>query len=189
MAMERSMSMYSSYSSCAPTQPFAVAFESKASRDRRMQREAEQEADEARARMVARASTCRLIAEKMHEQNEKMIAGLRSVSANQPKTRPEKVDFVARNIADVGPQRSPISRKEQGKLAYAEVLAAATSQLGISTPRSHPRPPAPPPYDTTGEDLVRAAREEMERSAQVSAYEKQTRRPAKAPRRAGYSLK
>lgn len=189
MAMERSTSMYSSYSSCAPTQPFAVAFESKASRDRRRQLEAEQEADEQRARMVARASTCMAIAEKMHEQNEKMIAGLRSVSANQPKTKPEKIDFVARNIADVGPQRSPISRHDQAKLTHAEVLAAATSHLGISTPRSKSPPPAPPPYDTTGEDLVRAAREEMERSAQLSAYEKQTRRPAKGPRRGGYGVR
>lgn len=182
------MSMYSSYASCAPTQPFSVAFESKASRDRRKQLEAEQEADEIRARMVARASTCRAIAEKMHEQNEKMIAGLRSVSANQPKTRPEKVDFVARNIADVGPSRPSINRRDQAKLAHAEALAAASRHLGIP---DQPKPRAPPPaaVDTTGEDLVRAAREEMERSAQVSAYEKQTRRPARGPRRGGYTLR
>ena len=183
MAMEPmgSMSSYRSFSSSGVSP--SGRHESKAAREKRLALEAQQEEEEARRSLVARASTMAKIADIMSEQNEKMLAGLRANSTPTQRTGPaEKVDFVARNIADVDPGRSTISRKEQEKLAHAQVLAAATAHLpSTGASASRPRPRAQAAADPPDEDaILRAAREEIERGAQISAHERESRGPRNA---------
>ena len=116
----------------------------------------------------------------MAEQNEKMLEGLRAVASQREQDRPEKVDFVARNKAAVRPDRSGLGRKEYALIARAEVMAAASAH--IDGGRAPPMPiharkqTTDAPVDSSA-DLVRAAREEVERGLGITALEQQTRRP------------
>ena len=126
---------------------------------------------------------CR-IAELMSSQNELMLSGLRSAAAARPPARAAPVDFVAQNIRDVRADRNPMSKKEQAKLAHAQVLASATAHLpggaacGVPPRRAAAAPAAGVGAGAATDDaLLRAALDEIERGAQVSAYERSTRGP------------
>lgn len=159
--------------------------ESRSARERRITAQRLQEDDEVRQSLVSKASTVCRIAELISSQNELMLAGLRSAAQTPPSA--SRVDFVAQNIRDVGPGRSTMSRQEQAKLAHAQVLASATAHLPGAAARGAPPPRRPAAsqaaaaaaggYDPRDDELVRAAREEMERGAQVSAYERESRGP------------
>lgn len=167
------------YASFSRSMPLGV---SPAQRKRQEEREAiVRQADECQA-LVQRASTITQIASLMVEQNEKMLAGLQAVRTQPPV---EKVDFVARNVASVSAQRSGISRKEQGLIARAEVMAAATRHLNDGAASAAPVVHAPGreahrPVDASDELMARA-REEVMRGYGISAYEAATRRPRKPP--------
>jgi len=142
---------------------------------------AEQEVKERQA-LVRRSAAITAIADLMAEQNEKMVRGLRAVQQQTSSLPSPKIDYVARNINAVGPSRPTIGRKEQALLARAEVMAAATTHLGEGThpPAAVARPPWSYPPRIVADpsvDLVRAAREEMARGYEISAYENLTRRP------------
>jgi len=181
MAMEPvgGMSRYASFSGAAP-----VWASNAGERRRQLEREAILEEREQREALVSKASTVNQIAQLIVDQNEKMIAGLRSTTKPEPS---EPVDYIARNAAAVGPNRGTKSRKEQALLARAEVMAAATRFVGeADAASSRPTPirarqkPAQPPADCS-DDLVRAAREEIERGLDISAFETQTRRRPRLP--------
>ena len=160
--------------------------ESQASRGRRLASQRQEEDDELRRSLVSKASAVCKIAELMSSQNELMLAGLRSAASAQPPPA-SSVDFVAQNIRDVGPGRSTMSRQEQAKLAHAQVLASATAHLpNAATGGAPPRRAAAPAAgagagvaatDPLDDALLRAVREEIERGAQVSAFERETRGP------------
>ena len=123
------------------------------------------------------------IAELMNSQNEAMLAGLRSAASGRPPAA-SRVDFVAQNIKDVGPGRSTMSRQEQAKLAHAQVLASATAHLPSVAARSAPKRAGAPATASaaagataTEDALIKAAREEIERGAQISSFERETRGP------------
>jgi len=140
---------------------------------------------EAQQSLQRRASAITAIAQIMVDQNEKMLAGLRAVAEFTDSEPPAKVDYIARNVASVGPNRPSCSRKEQALLARAEVMAAATSHLGSGgSSASRPTPTRVHSTGTRSEahtdsssELVRAAREEIERGMDITAFETQTRRP------------
>jgi hypothetical protein len=160
---------------------------------RRQQEKAarEKEAHEQEA-LLKRASTVTAIAQLMVDQNEKMVAGLRRKAA--PASSGEAVDFVARNISNVGPHRSTHSRKETALLARAEVMAAATAHLGDAGAGGGAPRPAPAAMHagrsklgqeletSSSAELVRAAAREIERGLDITAFETQTRRPARVAR-------
>ena len=187
MAMEPRGSQYNSSLGSSYSFSTRAPVESKAARERRRQQQAQQDADELQRSLVARSRAMAAIAEKMHEQNQKMLEGLSSLSVQTGRRPKEKIDFVERNIADVGPSRSALSRKEQSKIAMAQTMAAATSHLGGVPDRSRPPPRQPmrrcEPTDTTDDDLVAAVRAELERSGQISDIERQGRRAPQRDRR------
>ena len=91
---------------------------------------------------------------------------------------------MAQNIRDVRADRNPMSKKEQAKLAHAQVLASATAHLpggaarGVPPRRAAAAPAAGVAAGAATDDaLLRAALDEIERGAQVSAYERSTRGP------------
>ena len=174
------MDAYRSYSNSIPGGGFG------STRMRREQQEREEAAreDEERQAFTRRANAVTAVASMMVEQNERMLAGLRaSESLRQPSN--SKVDFVSRNISNVGPARNTIGPREQRLMARAEVMAAATQHLDGDGGRSPP--PQARKCDHSGldatrrstdncADLVRAARAEVERGMSMSAFESQTRR-------------
>ena len=144
---------------------------------------------------MRRAHACTKIADLMVGQNNKMLAGLRAVqAAREGEAPPPKVDFVARNISNVAPQRSLIGRREQALLARAEVMAAASAHLGGGAPHAmqQQRPArglggsqqqlsVGGPMDPSSAELLKAAAAEIERGYDISAIEKFSRRaPPKA---------
>jgi hypothetical protein len=177
MAMERSGSQWgrSTSSNFVSTRDNFVS-----TRELRRQQERQREEDERleREALVQRAQEVSAFAQIMASQNEKMLAGLRAVAQTH---EPIKVDFIARNIADVASSRSPIERSERALFARAEVMAAATAHLGADTASrptrvlSRGRQTATP--SDSSADLVRAAREEMARGYDITAFEAHTRRP------------
>ena len=158
-------------------------YESQAARERRLASERQEEDDNLRRSLVSKASAVCRIAELMSSQNEVMLAGLRSAAAAQPPAGATRVDFVAQNIRDVRADRNTMSKKEQAKLAHAQVLASATAHLPSGAARGAPPRRAAAPVAGAGagaatdDALVRAALEEIQRGAQVSAYERSTRGP------------
>ena len=174
------MNAYSAYANCAPNGLTST----KQQRAQREREEAERDQAEREAH-VRRANAATAVAKVLVEQNERMIAGMRASSMlTQPCSHHEKVDHIARNIASVGPRRSNIGPREQRLMARAEVMAAATQHLEGAAGASHTlarrtKYSASAPADNSA-DLVRAAREEVERGMGISAYESATRRaPAK----------
>ena len=184
MAMEHpgSAHKYASFARSMPT-----AYISPAQLKRQQERAAlELEADEQLA-LVQKASTIRQIASMMVDQNERMLEGLRAVAAQATRDAPEKVDFVARNVAAVGARRSGLGRKEHALIARAEVMAAATQHLdggsgGAPMPIRARRQLTSLPAVDSSADLVQRAREEVERGMGISALEQQTRRPNRGRR-------
>ena len=159
-------------------------YESYAARERRLASERQEADDRLRRSLVSKASAVCRIAELMSSQNELMLSGLRSAAAARPPARAAPVDFVAQNIRDVRADRNPISKKEQAKLAHAQVLASATAHLpggaacGVPPRRAAAAPAAGVGAGAATDDaLLRAALDEIERGAQVSAYERSTRGP------------
>ena len=159
-------------------------YESYAARERRLASERQEADDRLRRSLVSKASAVCRIAELMSSQNELMLSGLRSAAAARPPARAAPVDFVAQNIRDVRADRNPMSRKEQAKLAHAQVLASATAHLpggaacGVPPRRAAAAPAAGVGAGAATDDaLLRAALDEIERGAQVSAYERSTRGP------------
>jgi len=159
-------------------------YESYAARERRLAAERQEADDRLRRSLVSKASAVCRIAELMSSQNELMLSGLRSAAAARPPARAAPVDFVAQNIRDVRADRNPMSKKEQAKLAHAQVLASATAHLpGGASCAMPPRRAAAAPAAGVGagaatdDALLRAALDEIERGAQVSAYERSTRGP------------
>jgi len=185
-AMERSMTEFSGFSSSSPTSSRAGRDQARLRRSQK-QKEQDKEAEERKA-LVARAETMAKIAKNISDQQEKMLHGLETAArfANmgedgEPLTKePQgKTDFIARNRVNVGPDRDRIGRRERAMMAKAEVMASATAHLGGGGAAPAPRRRKPAEVDTTeGDDLVRAAMEEMQRGDQLSAIEAQTRRPA-----------
>ena len=112
--------------------------ESHAARERRLASERQAEDDNLRRSLVSKASAVCRIAELMSSQNEVMLAGLRSAAAAQPPAGATRVDFVAQNIRDVRADRNTMSKKEQAKLAHAQVLASATAHLPSGAARGAP---------------------------------------------------
>ena len=148
--------------------------------------------EETRASLMRRANACTAIAQLMADQNTQMLAGLKAVQAErESEPKPGPVDFVARNMRNVSPNRSLIGRREQALLARSEVMAAATKHLGgapsstAATTSSQPSQAVlqartrsfrgPAAADSSAE-LLRAAREEMERGFELTAFETATRR-------------
>ena len=159
-------------------------YESYAARERRLASERQEADDRLRRSLVSKASAVCRIAELMSSQNELMLSGLRSAAAARPPARAAPVDFVAQNIRDVRADRNPMSKKEQAKLAHAQVLASATAHLpggaacGVPPRRAAAAPAAGVGAGAATDDaLLRAALDEIERGAQVSAYERSTRGP------------
>ena len=159
-------------------------YESYAARERRLAAERQEADDRLRRSLVSKASAVCRIAELMSSQNELMLSGLRSAAAARPPARAAAVDFVAQNIRDVRADRNPMSKKEQAKLAHAQVLASATAHLpggaacGVPPRRAAAAPAAGVAAGAATDDaLLRAALDEIERGAQVSAYERSTRGP------------
>jgi hypothetical protein len=180
-AMEHSATTYKRYAACAPSGMSAAA-------QRKMKEREEIEKDrETRESLVARSRALTELADHMAKQNEEMLAGLRSLS-HMPRVS-EPVDYIARNVANVGPSRSTMDRKQHALLAHAEVMAAATAHLGggpapplqarLQQPiptRARPGAPGSRLRIESEEDLVHAALAEMEHGATLSAFESKTRR-------------
>ena len=163
----------------------------------RQQKEKQQKEEEAATQqsLLRRAEACNAIAKLMVDQNDAMLAGLKAAAAARREIGGRdapKVDFIARNMANVSPSRSGIGRKEQALLARAEVMAAATRFVdgsGTSKPplRSvpvpaalavHARGRAKEPFGVdSSAHLLAAARAEMERGFDISSLEAATRRP------------
>ena len=173
------MSAYRSYATCAPSNVSA------ASQRKMKEREEVEKARQEREALVARSSALTALADHMTKQNEVMIAGLKSLS-RQPAAPSGPVDYIARNVANVGASRT--DRKQQALLAHAEVMAAATAHLGGD--RGGPPPvrlqqPMPTRVRPalsgsrlrieSEDDLVSAALAEMEHGASLSAFESKTR--------------
>ena len=128
--------------------------------------------------LIARANAAAALGHLMAEQNQKMLAGLYASSRQHT----QKVDFIARNMKAVGPNRSLIGPRQARLLAQGEAMAAATAHLGPPTSTHAPRearssPPVAPP--DASDDLMRAAWEEVQRGQQISAFERSSRRPAR----------
>lgn len=188
-AMERSMDEYSGFSTGSPTKSGPARDQARRRRTK-AQQEREREERE-RKSLVAKAEAMAKIAQNMSEQNEKMLAGIEAAARfsnmgmdGEPLSKPtEKVDFVARNRVNVGPDRDMIGRRERAMLAKAEIMSAATEHLGgtapgaASVPPSRRRRPVEKKPDESDE-LIRAAMEEMQRGDQLTAIETATRRPA-----------
>ena len=156
-------------------------YESYAARERRLAAERQEADDRLRRSLVSKASAVCRIAELMSSQNELMLSGLRSAAAARPPARAAPVDFVAQNIRDVRADRNPMSKKEQAKLAHAQVLASATAHLpggaACGVPPRRAAAAGVAAGAATDDALLRAALDEIERGAQVSAYERSTRGP------------
>jgi hypothetical protein len=187
-AMEHSMSKY---------RGFANATVLSTAQQRKLKEREEIEAPhETQQGLVRRSNALQALAEHMAQQNEKMLEGLRALSStNQPPRG--KVDYIARNVANVGAARPTLGRKEQALMARAEVMAAATAHLGgtptiTASAHAPPQPPQPPSFRAgfagsrlrpeTEQDLVAAALAEIQHGQQMSAFESKTRRapPKKA---------
>lgn len=158
--------------------------ESHAARERRLASERQEEDDHLRRSLVSKASAVCRIAELMNSQNELMLSGLRSAAAAQPPASATRVDFVAQNIRDVRAGRNTMSKKEQARLAHAQVLASATAHLPSGAARGAPPRRAAAHAAGAGagapaddDALLRAALDEIQRGAEVSAYERSTRGP------------
>ena len=188
MAMEPlgGMSKYKEFSRSSPTFGMTAAQKKRQAEQRAIQQDAEMCES-----LTRRGSTLVQIANVMVEQNEQMLAGLRAISSARVNSTgpPEKVDFISRNVAAVGADRSGIGRKEQALIARAEVMAAATTHLKgeVGKPAPSYRPRAlqqqpPPPADSSAV-LVAKAQEEISRGLDISAYEALTRRPQRTARR------
>jgi hypothetical protein len=182
------------YSSFASTTPGA----SRAARDqRRRQRKtaaAEEEEEEAvRASLVAKAAAMTKIAENMAAHNEAMLQGIRAQRPASPP--PTRVDWLARNRANVSANRNPIGRRGQLALAKAQVMAAATAHIPetAASQRASARAAAklerqtvaPEELNRESDELIRLALEEVGRGEQLTLIEGATRRPARAGRRSG----
>lgn len=189
MAMEHDMTQFSKYAR-GPARSLLGGSSGGGLTKREKEQRAIQEEETMRQSLLRRAGTCNAIAALMTEQNEKMLAGLKAMQAAQPKEPPIEVNFIKRNMANVSPNRSLIGRREQGLLARAEVMVAATSHLAKDgSGGSAPGPPArslvrggatatqPSAADSATEALLRAARDEIERGTAISMFEAQTRRP------------
>jgi hypothetical protein len=190
-AMERSMDEYTGFSTGSPTKSGPARDQARRQRTK-AQKEQEREERE-RESLVAKAAAMTKIAQNMSDQNEKMLAGIESAARfsnmgmdGEPLSKPtEKVDFVARNRVNVGPNRDAIGRRERAMLAKAEVMSAATGHLGgegggegaAPAPAQRRRRPVEEKPDVS-DDLIRAAMEEMQRGEQLTAIETATRRPA-----------
>jgi hypothetical protein len=171
--MEHSMTPYATY---ATNRPAYGAGKTRAEQEREALRQQKEECEA----HVRRAKAVTAVADHIVANNMKMIAGLKASLAIRVDPPPENVDFLRRNIARVGPLRSIIGAREQRLMARAEVMAAATAHLGDSSPtyRSPNQQRAlyqPTPVDTSA-DLVRAARDEVERGMRLSAQEVHSRR-------------
>jgi len=189
-AMERSMDEYSGFSTGSPTKSGPARDQARRRRSK-AQQEREREERE-RKSLVAKAEAMAKIAQNMSEQNEKMLAGIEAAARfsnmgmdGEPLRKPDaaKVDFVARNRVNVGPDRDMIGRRERAMMAKAEIMSAATVHLGPSTTGAAParaarrrRPVEEKPDES--DELIRAAMEEMQRGDQLTAIETATRRPA-----------
>jgi hypothetical protein len=188
-AMERSMDEYSGFSTGSPTKSGPARDQARRRRSK-AQQERERE-DRERKSLVAKAEAMAKIAQNMSEQNEKMLAGIEAAARfsnmgmdGEPiEPSSAKVDFLARNRVNVGPDRDTIGRRERAMMAKAEIMSAATEHLGPSATGAAPAPaarrrrPAEEKPDDSDE-LIRAAMEEMQRGDQLSAIETATRRPA-----------
>lgn len=188
-AMERSMDEYSGFSTGSPTKSGPARDQARRRRSK-AQQEREREERE-RQDLVAKAAVMTKIAQNMSEQNEKMLAGIEAAARfsnmgmdGEPISKPStKVDFVARNRVNVGPDRDMIGRRERAMLAKAEIMSAATGHLGGGATGAAPAPAArrrPQTEEKPDESdaLIRAAMEEMQRGDQLTAIETATRRPA-----------
>lgn len=188
-AMERSMDEFSGFASGSPTKSGPARDQA---RRRRSKEQEEREREEReRKSLVAKAEAMAKIAQNMSEQNEKMLAGIQAAARfsnmgmdGEPLSQPPaKVDFVARNRVNVGPDRDVIGRRERAMLAKAEIMSAATGHLG---PGATGAAPAPAPRrrrpveqkPDESDELIRAAMEEMQRGSQLTLIEAATRRPA-----------
>eukprot|EP01043_Picozoa_sp_COSAG02_P035175 COSAG02_NODE_2503_length_8671_cov_20.133108_7_plen_226_part_00 len=189
-AMERSMDEYSGFSTGSPTKSGPARDQARRRRSK-AQQEREREERE-RKSLVAKAEAMAKIAQNMSDQNEKMLAGIEAAARfsnmgmdGEPlrKLDTAKVDFVARNRVNVGPDRDMIGRRERAMMAKAEIMSAATEHLGPNTTGAAPAPAARrrrPVEEKPDEsdELIRAAMEEMQRGDQLTAIETATRRPA-----------
>ena len=105
--------------------------------------------------LVARASAAAAVASAMATQNEKMLEGLRSLAQDNGREHaPARVDYIARNRNNVGPDRPTIGRKEQRLIAQGQAMAAATAHLGDV--RGHPRPTRTVPIQERKQSLARS---------------------------------
>lgn len=167
------MSQFSGFSTSAPATVKQM--------QRHRERQEQEQERETRESLIGRANAVTTVAQIVVAQNEQMLNGLRAASQNCSEPEPAmKVDFIARNMHSVSVSRSPIGRKEQALLARAQVMAAATTHIdapGVLTrpTNTHSRN-RPLPLDQS-DDLVRAAREEVERGYNLTAFAAQTRRP------------
>ena len=194
MAMEHDMTQFSKYARAPAGRSLLGGSTNGPLTKREKEQRAIQEEEAMRQSLLRRAGTCNAIAALMTEQNEQMLAGLKALRAAQPKEPPCEVNYIKRNMANVSPHRSLIGRKEQGMLARAEVMAAATTHLangsgGGSTAARSPfrsgggaagsgaATSLAAAGDSATEALLRAARDEIERSSAISMFEAQTRRP------------
>ena len=181
--MEHSMNPYASY---VKATPYGLGNTAVTRKQKELEEHAKEQ--EERSAQVRRAGAVTAIAQLMVEQNEKMIAGLKASAAMNSEPPAGPVNFVERNMRAVGSQRSTIGIKEQRLMARAEAMAMATKHLGDGTPSQQAPKPVHAPYPLmksdrpTSAELVRAAREEVERGMAMSGYEAQTRRaPPKMP--------
>ena len=178
--------------------PFAnmtVGGVSAAERRRQKEREEAEAAAQTQASLVARSSALAKLADHMAQQNEKMLAGLRAVSTKDEKP-PGKVDFIARNMANVSASRPTMDRKEQALIARAQAMAKATAHLtgggasaSVATRRAESMPV---PVRSVGpnlgassrqrfaaadeDDILAMALAEIEHGQTMTRFESQTRR-------------
>ena len=123
-----------------------------------------------------------------------MLAGLRAVATKDEP--PRKVDFIARNMANVSASRPALDRKEQALIARAQAMAKATAHLnGGSTSTTVPTrlaQPMPIPTRSGGshtgassrqrtaaadeDEILALALAEIEHGQTMSRFESQTRR-------------
>lgn len=142
-----------------------------------------------RESLLQRANAITAATQEMISQHQKMIHGLNAASQNSTERAPARCDFVAMNIAAVADVRSPIGPRETALLARAKVLAAATAYLDgpciTSTNKIPITSQALPAHDQVSANLLRAAREEVERGFSLTTYEAQSRRPPRKLKRLG----
>ena len=142
---------------------------------RRKELEVVAKEEEQREALVRQGNALAALAEHMTLQNEKMLEGLKYLSAQSSSEPPAKVDHVSRNIANVSAARQGTDRKGQALMARAEVMAAATAHIsgGSPAPAQARQPPMPTRTSRLGgsstrlraeteEDLVNAVLAEIE---------------------------